>query len=148
MLSQNHSYLSLAWLHRQKPYKSPSPFNHFQAVSLEAVIPAVHQLIRENAMLSDLLVYFNTGSIIYTDFMFCFYTSVDRTRYSLWKKYYHTVLVSILLLWLHFWCLLLVLSLLSNPYIFISSGFGIKIAISSLMAQRLKHLPPMRETRV
>ena len=84
---------------------------------------SVHGIIQARILEYVAISYSNT------DFMFYFFISVDRTRYSLWKKYYHTVLVSILLLWLHFWCLLLVLSLLSNPYIFISSGFGIKIAI-------------------
>lgn len=71
LFSQNHSYLSLAWLHTPKPYKSPCLFNLFEAVSSEAVVLPVHQPIKRKLCSFRSSCLFKYKLIVYFFYFTC-----------------------------------------------------------------------------
>lgn len=127
--------LSLARVHPQKPCKPPSLFNLFGALSSEALMLAVYQLIKRK-LCSFISFCLFQHSLNYLFILFVLSLHVTGHCYillswsiCLWKKHY-TFLVSILSLWLPF------LASASSFLSFIRflhflgfSGFGFTISI-------------------
>lgn len=86
LFSQNHSYLSLAWLHLQKPYKSPSLFNLWSSF-FGGCHPRCASVYKEKTLFLQTYLFLSTWAYLlmhllyFTCFIYSLYWSLQGTLF-------------------------------------------------------------------